>query len=57
MFISTVAPWGAQCSVDLRRSVILYLTLMNDVGMCIGGHILNDFIIWDNGSVQLLKKV
>jgi hypothetical protein len=53
MFLGRVAPRETQPGADLLSDVICYLTLLNEVGESVRGHILKDLIFLDGDSVQL----
>jgi hypothetical protein len=52
--LSQITPREAQCGGDLFYEVILHLTLLNEVGKSIKGHVFVDLVFLDGGSVQLL---
>ncbi len=53
MFIGWIAPGLAKRGTDLFCGVILYRTLLNEVGESIREHILEDLVFLDGGSEQL----
>jgi hypothetical protein len=53
MFIGLIAPGEAQRGVNLLSGMIHCQTLLNEVAQSIRGHVLQDLIFLDGGSVQL----
>jgi hypothetical protein len=44
MFLSQIAPREAQCNADLLHSMVLSLTIQNEVSKSIQGHIFIDLV-------------
>jgi hypothetical protein len=53
MFIGWIAPGEAQRGASLLSGMILCQTLLNEVAQGIRGHVLEDLIFLEGGSVQL----
>ncbi len=53
MFLGRIAPGEALCRAGLLGSVIIYLTLQNEVGKNIWGHVFNDLVFLDSDSMLL----